>query len=91
MADHRPAIPKCTCMTTSGAPTMEKKANRFLPHASSRDSTRPSIARAPSAKRPFGEVALYARPASRFPWETASRCTLCPSTMVLQSGRELGK
>eukprot|EP00967_Tisochrysis_lutea_P062902 scaffold80914_cov30-Tisochrysis_lutea.AAC.6 len=56
-ADHRPDMPKCTCTTTSGAPSSEKKANRFLPRASSRESTRPSIAAAPSAKRPFGDVA----------------------------------
>jgi hypothetical protein len=42
----------------------------------------PSMAAAPAAKRPFGDVALKRRPTSLLRCEAATRCTLCPSTMA---------
>ena len=50
--------------------------------ASHRLNVRPLMSCAPSAKRPLGEVARYARPTSRRVCCVAIRCTEWPSTIV---------
>ena len=49
---------------------------------SQRLKVRPLMSAAPSAKRPLGEVARYARPTSRRVCCVAIRCTEWPSTIV---------